>query len=236
MSRKRVAVTGLGCVSPLGTGADATWKALVSGESGAGQVTRFDTSEYSTKIACEVKIVPCRRRRRTARQLSRCGAERGAAFLDDAGGWRCHRSESKRPRHIAPQNIMQLGGRAVDYAVGGADRYRENVPLAKHPFGDTADYPEKRGKVCGGFITEMSIDNRCVIVRHDEAGHDSRRDCCRNGKYHVVVRQQRDAAAVESQFGGIARREADFLQTAAEANLAALARQIIQGGIHETFR
>ena len=55
MSRRRVAVTGLGCVSPLGVGADATWKAIVSGESGAGEVTRFDTSEYSTKIACEVK-------------------------------------------------------------------------------------------------------------------------------------------------------------------------------------
>jgi 3-oxoacyl-[acyl-carrier-protein] synthase II len=55
MSRRRVAVTGLGCVSPLGTGADATWKALVSGESGAGSVTRFDVSDYSTKIECEVK-------------------------------------------------------------------------------------------------------------------------------------------------------------------------------------
>ncbi len=55
MSRRRVAVTGLGCVSPLGVGSDATWKAIVSGESGAGEVTRFDASEYSTKIACEVK-------------------------------------------------------------------------------------------------------------------------------------------------------------------------------------
>src|SRR5438309_1381912 len=55
MSRRRVAITGLGCVSPLGIGSEATWKAIVSGESGAGEVTRFDTSEYSTKIACEVK-------------------------------------------------------------------------------------------------------------------------------------------------------------------------------------
>ncbi len=52
---RRVAVTGIGAVSPLGVGAEATWKALVSGESGAGPVTRFDASEYSTKIACEVK-------------------------------------------------------------------------------------------------------------------------------------------------------------------------------------
>jgi 3-oxoacyl-[acyl-carrier-protein] synthase II len=42
-------------VSPLGTGSDATWKAILSGESGAAPVTRFDTSEYSTQIACEVK-------------------------------------------------------------------------------------------------------------------------------------------------------------------------------------
>ncbi len=51
---KRVAVTGVGCVSPLGVGTEPTWKALVSGESGAGPVTRFDATEYSTRIACEV--------------------------------------------------------------------------------------------------------------------------------------------------------------------------------------
>ncbi len=55
MTRRRVAVTGVGAVSPLGVGTDATWKALVSGESGAGPVTKFDVSNFSTKIACEVK-------------------------------------------------------------------------------------------------------------------------------------------------------------------------------------
>jgi 3-oxoacyl-[acyl-carrier-protein] synthase II len=52
---RRVAVTGIGAVTPLGVGTDATWKALVSGESGAGPVSRFDVSDFSTKIACEVK-------------------------------------------------------------------------------------------------------------------------------------------------------------------------------------
>lgn len=55
VTRRRVAVTGIGTVSPLGSGVDATWKSLVSGESGAGPVTRFDVSEFGTKIACEVK-------------------------------------------------------------------------------------------------------------------------------------------------------------------------------------
>jgi len=54
VNTRRVAVTGMGCVSPLGVGTEPTWKALVSGESGAGPVTRFDATEYSTRIACEV--------------------------------------------------------------------------------------------------------------------------------------------------------------------------------------
>lgn len=52
---QRVAVTGLGVVSPLGVGVDATWRAAVAGESGAGPITLYDASETHTKIACEVK-------------------------------------------------------------------------------------------------------------------------------------------------------------------------------------
>jgi 3-oxoacyl-[acyl-carrier-protein] synthase II len=52
---RRVAVTGVGAVSPLGVGLGSTWKALVSGESGAGPVTRFDTGDFNVKIAAEVK-------------------------------------------------------------------------------------------------------------------------------------------------------------------------------------
>src|SRR5439155_24844993 len=55
MDRRRVAFTGLSSVSPLGAVSEATWKAIVSGESGAGPVTRFDAAEYSTKFACEVQ-------------------------------------------------------------------------------------------------------------------------------------------------------------------------------------
>ncbi len=53
-SLRRVAVTGVGAVSPLGVGAEATWKGLVSGRSGVGPVTRFDITDYGTKIAAEV--------------------------------------------------------------------------------------------------------------------------------------------------------------------------------------
>jgi 3-oxoacyl-[acyl-carrier-protein] synthase II len=51
----RVVVTGMGVVSPLGNSVDQFWEALLSGKSGVGLVTRFDVSDYPTKIAGEVK-------------------------------------------------------------------------------------------------------------------------------------------------------------------------------------
>jgi 3-oxoacyl-[acyl-carrier-protein] synthase II len=53
--RRRVVVTGLGAVSCLGVGTDANWNALVEGKSGIGLITRFDTTNFPTKIAGEVK-------------------------------------------------------------------------------------------------------------------------------------------------------------------------------------
>jgi 3-oxoacyl-[acyl-carrier-protein] synthase II len=52
---RRVVVTGVGLVSPLGVGTAANWRALLAGESGIGPITRFDTTEYPSRIAGEVK-------------------------------------------------------------------------------------------------------------------------------------------------------------------------------------
>ncbi|NOQ19413.1 MAG: beta-ketoacyl-ACP synthase II [Desulfobacterales bacterium] len=54
MSR-RVVITGLGLITPLGTGVDETWTSLCKGQSGIAEITRFDASEFDTKIAGEVK-------------------------------------------------------------------------------------------------------------------------------------------------------------------------------------
>jgi len=54
MSRRRVVITGLGAVTPLGVGLPTTWDRMLSGESGAGPITRFDTSKHSCKFACDV--------------------------------------------------------------------------------------------------------------------------------------------------------------------------------------
>ena len=53
--RRRVVVTGLGIVSPLGNDLDSTWSNILSGKSGAGRITKFDPEDFSTTFAAELK-------------------------------------------------------------------------------------------------------------------------------------------------------------------------------------
>ncbi len=55
MEKRRVVVTGIGVLSPVGNGLDDFWKALVAGKSGVAPITKFDASTFDTKIAAELK-------------------------------------------------------------------------------------------------------------------------------------------------------------------------------------
>lgn len=55
MELKRVVVTGLGAVTPVGNTPDETWSNLLAGKSGAGKITHFDPTNFKTQFACEVK-------------------------------------------------------------------------------------------------------------------------------------------------------------------------------------
>lgn len=55
MSKKRVVITGLGVISPLGNTVEEFWDNIVAGKSGAGPITYFDTTHFDTKFACQVK-------------------------------------------------------------------------------------------------------------------------------------------------------------------------------------
>lgn len=91
MSDRRIVVTGLGIVSPLGIGTEETWQAALCGQSGVGSITIFDASTFPVRFAAEVKgysVEPYIKKRETARVLSRAAAfGLGAAQLawQDAG-------------------------------------------------------------------------------------------------------------------------------------------------------
>lgn len=53
--RRRIVVTGIGCLTPIGIGKEEFWSSLLAGKSGVDYITKFDTTDYPTKIAAEVK-------------------------------------------------------------------------------------------------------------------------------------------------------------------------------------
>ncbi len=53
--RKRVVITGIGCVCPVGNDADSAWENILAGVSGVKPVSAFDSSQFKTRIAAEVK-------------------------------------------------------------------------------------------------------------------------------------------------------------------------------------
>ena len=55
MKLKRVVVTGIGALTPIGNNASQYWENLLNGKSGAAPITRFDASNFKTQFACEVK-------------------------------------------------------------------------------------------------------------------------------------------------------------------------------------
>jgi len=82
---RRVVVTGLGALTPIGNNVPDYWNALINGVSGAGPITRFDATKFKTKIACEVKNFNAENffDRKEARKYDRC-SHFGIVCADEA--------------------------------------------------------------------------------------------------------------------------------------------------------
>ncbi|MCL1058052.1 beta-ketoacyl-ACP synthase II [Shewanella gelidimarina] len=90
MSKRRVVVTGLGLVSPVGNTVDSTWKALVSGKSGIAPITKFDASEFTTRFSGSVKDFDVEQymSRKDARKMDlfiQYGMAAGIQAVEDSG-------------------------------------------------------------------------------------------------------------------------------------------------------
>src|SRR6266545_389855 len=87
---RRVAITGIGLVTPVGIGLEPTWSALCSGKSGVGPITQFDTTNYKTKIAAEVKNFDAtqwmdKREAKTMDRFLHFAIAAGKMAIEDAG-------------------------------------------------------------------------------------------------------------------------------------------------------
>ena len=70
--KKRVVITGLGIISPIGIGKNEFWNSLLNGKSGISHITRFDTEGYGTSIAGEVRVLRLRTMdKKEARKMDR---------------------------------------------------------------------------------------------------------------------------------------------------------------------
>jgi 3-oxoacyl-[acyl-carrier-protein] synthase II len=111
---RRVVVTGVGLVTPIGIGVSETWSGLCAGKSGVGEITRFDASEHVTKIAAEVKgfkaedFMPRKEAKRTEEFIAYAVAASRMA-LEDSG----YKIDAANASRIGVLTGCGLGGLAM---------------------------------------------------------------------------------------------------------------------------
>ncbi len=131
--RKRVVVTGLGCVSPVGNTAAETWEALIVGKSGAAPITHFDASRHKTRFAAEVKGFdgPALFGAREARKMDRFAQFATAAALEALAQANFTVNESNRDR-VGVLIGSGIGG--IITLLQEVDTLRERGPDRVSPF------------------------------------------------------------------------------------------------------
>jgi 3-oxoacyl-[acyl-carrier-protein] synthase II len=149
MELKRVVVTGVGALTPIGNTAPAFWAALLEGRSGAGPITRFDASIYKTQFACEVKDLNVEDfiERKEARRMDRCthlGLIAAEEAVADSG------LEASNPNKDRVGVIWGSG-------IGGLDTFTEELGNffkgEEVPRFNPFFIPKMIADICGGHIS-----------------------------------------------------------------------------------
>jgi len=193
--RQRIVITGMGIVAPNGNNLDDYWKALIEGRSGAGPITRFDTTQFSTRIACEVKDI----------DFSNVADKKELRRLDRAQLLALAAAE-EAIRH-AGLNFDQLDrnrcGVVIGSGIGGIDTFEKQhqALLSQGP-----------GRVSPFFIPMMIIDMSAGLV--------SLRHGLRGPNYATVSACASAAHAIADAARLIERGDADMMITGgAEATI-----------------
>ncbi len=192
--RRRVVVTGMGAVTPLGHSVDETWDALCAGRSGAGPITRFDAKDFETRIACEVKDLDLTSYfdRKEMRRLDTCNMYALVAA-----------TEAINQAALSNSVDKNRVGVIVGSGIGGIETFEEQYErlLNRGP-----------GRVSPFFIPLMIIDmsSGLISMRYGFGGPN----------YATVSACATSAHAIADSFRIIERGEADVIVTGgAEATI-----------------
>jgi 3-oxoacyl-[acyl-carrier-protein] synthase II len=118
VGRRRVVVTGLGAVCPLGNSVEPSWDGLVAGRSGVGPITRFDALRYPTRFACEVRDFEVGEYvdRKASRRMDRCAHFALAAAR-----------QAEADSRLDVKAMAERAGTAVATSLGGLGSLEECV-------------------------------------------------------------------------------------------------------------
>jgi 3-oxoacyl-[acyl-carrier-protein] synthase II len=184
--KRRVVVTGLGMVTPLGNDVETTWQRLLAGESGAGPITQFDPSAYHVQFACEVKDFD------PAEWIEKKQARRMDRFTHlILAAARQAESDSGIDIAAEPERV----GAAVATGIGGlksfqdcTDTLRERGPDRVNPFSIPAIIPNiGAGWVSMELGTKGPLSSQCTACAASNMAIGESADAIRLGRADVML-------------------------------------------------
>jgi 3-oxoacyl-[acyl-carrier-protein] synthase II len=184
--RRRVVVTGLGMVTPLGNDVETTWQRLLAGESGAGPITQFDPADYFVQFACEVKDFDPTQYidRKQARRMDRfthlvLAAARQAET--DSGV-----DIAKEPERIGAAIATGIGG--LKSFQDCTDTLRERGPDRVNPFSIPAIIPNiGAGWVSMELGTKGPLSSQCTACAASNMAIGEGADAIRLGRADMML-------------------------------------------------
>src|SRR5213080_4744189 len=183
--RRRVVITGLGAVSPLGNDVETTWRGILAGESGAGPITQFDHAGYLVHFACEVKDFDATQwiDRKEARRMDRFAHLALAA---------ARQAEADSGLDIAPE--ADRIGASIATGIGGIksfqdcyDTLRERGPDRVNPFAIPCIIPNMgAGWVSMELGTRGPLSSECTACAASNMAIGQGLDDIRLGRAEVM--------------------------------------------------
>src|SRR6266498_2250864 len=205
--RRRVVITGIGAVTPLGNDAETSWQNLLAGESGAGPITRFDSQDYGVHFACELKDFDPAEwiDRKQARRMDRFAQMIVAA---------ARQAEADSGLDIAKESDRI--GASVATGIGGLQAYqdcydtlRERGPTRVNPFSIPAIIPNMGAAwVSMQLGTKGPLMSQCTACAAGNMAIGESIDAIRLGRADVMLCGGTEAPVTEIGIAGFSAMRA----------------------------